>query len=100
MLVLVHLQIVLTLTQDRCMVCVKRTIRLEIIVGGTRWIPEVTLVLWNVVSVHLEIVLVSVQDRCTVCTKRTMGSEIILDTPDGTPRGRGSSGYLFWSVCR
>jgi hypothetical protein len=86
MLVLVRLEIVLTLTQDRCMVCVECTIRLEIVVGCTQWIPYATLVMWNVVSVHLEIVLVSVQDRCTVCAKRTIGSEIILDAPDGTPR--------------
>jgi hypothetical protein len=33
---------------------------------------------------------VSVQDRCTVCAELTIGSEIILDTPDGTPRRRGS----------
>ena len=33
----------------------------------------------------------SVQDRCTFCAKRTIGSEIALDTPDGTPRSRGSS---------
>jgi hypothetical protein len=77
------------------MVCVKRTIRLEIVVGGTRWIPEVTLVLWNIVSVHLEIVLVSEQDRCTVCTKRTMGSEIVLDTPDGTPRDEAQVATCF-----
>ena len=31
----------------------------------------------------------SVQDRCTVCIKHAIGSEIILDTPNGTPRGRG-----------
>jgi hypothetical protein len=42
----------------------------------------------------------SVQDRCTVCTKRTIGSEIILDTPDGTPRLRGSTGISFQSVWR
>jgi hypothetical protein len=40
---------------------------------------------------YLEIVLVSLQDRCTVCAKRTIGWEIILNTPDGTPRWRGSS---------
>jgi hypothetical protein len=57
------------------MVCVERTIHSEIVVGRTRWIPLVTLVIWNVVSVHLEVVLVSVQDRCMVCAKRTIGSE-------------------------
>jgi hypothetical protein len=42
--------------------------------------------------------VVSVQDRCTVSAKRTIGSETILDTPDGTPRSRGSSGSSFWSI--
>jgi hypothetical protein len=73
MLVSVRLEIMLTLTQDRSMVCVERTILSEIIVGGTRWMPLVTLVMWNVISVHLEIVLVSVQVRCMVCAKRTIG---------------------------
>jgi hypothetical protein len=48
-------------------------------------------VLWNLTSFRLETVLVSVQDRFTVCAKRTVGLEIVLDTPDGTPRSRGSS---------
>ena len=48
-------------------------------------------VMWNPTSLHLETMLVSVQDRCTFCAKRTIGSEITLDTPDGTPRSRGSS---------
>ena len=38
------------------------------------------------------------QDRCTVGAEHTIGSEIVLDTPDGTPRRRGSSGISFWSV--
>jgi hypothetical protein len=38
---------------------------------------------------------VLVQDRSTVCAKRTIGLEIILDTPDGTPRLRGSIGSSF-----
>jgi hypothetical protein len=38
----------------------------------------------------LETVFELVQDRCTVCAERTIGLEIILDTPDGTPRIRGS----------
>jgi type IV secretory pathway TrbD component len=86
MLVSVHLEIALILVQDRCTVCVEHTICSKIIVGCTRWISMVTLVMWNLVSVHLETVLVSVQDRCMVCSKHTIGSEIILDTPDGTPR--------------
>jgi hypothetical protein len=86
MLVSIHLEIALILVQDRCTVCVEHTIRSKIVVGCTRWISMVTLVMWNLFSVHLETVLVSVQDRCMVCSKHTIGSEIILDAPDGTPR--------------
>jgi hypothetical protein len=86
MLVSVHVEITVILVQDRCTVCVEHTIRSKIVVGCTRWISMVTLVMWNLVSVHLETVLVSVQDRCMVCSKYTIGSEIILDAPDGTPR--------------
>jgi hypothetical protein len=50
MLVSVHLEIVLTLTQDRSMV------------------------MWNLISNRLEIVLASVQDRCMVYAKGTIGS--------------------------
>ena len=52
----------------------------------------------NPILVHLETVL----DRCTVCAKPTIGSEIVLDTPDGTPRLRGSSGTsirYIWREC-
>jgi hypothetical protein len=45
--------------------------------------------------VRLDILLILMQDTCTSCAKRTIGSEIILDTPDGTPRSRGSCGILF-----
>ena len=68
MLISVRLEIVLILTQDRCAVCVERTI----------W------VIWNLVSFRLETVLASVQDRCMVCARHTIGSEIILDALDGT----------------
>jgi hypothetical protein len=34
---LVHLEIVLILTQDRCTVCTERTIRLRNCFGRTRW---------------------------------------------------------------
>jgi hypothetical protein len=85
MLVSVHLEIVLILVQDRCMVCIEHTIRSKIVVGCTRWISKVTLVMWNLVFIHLEIVLLSVQYRCMVCSKHNIGSEIILDAPDGTP---------------
>ena len=43
----VRLEIVLILTQDRCIVCAERTIGLENHFGRTRW---------KLVSVHLEIV--------------------------------------------
>jgi hypothetical protein len=68
--------------------------------GCTRWNYSVTWVLWNFVSVRLEMVLVLVQDRCTVCASSIIGSKIILDTPDGTPRLRGSTGCSFRSVWR
>jgi hypothetical protein len=83
-LILVHLEIVLILKQDRCMVCVECTISLEIILdapnGTPRWVMS------NLVSVRLDMVLMSKQDRCTVCAKHTIGSIIVFDTPDGTSR--------------
>jgi hypothetical protein len=51
-------------------------------------------------SVHLEIVLILKQGRCTICTERITGSEIVLDTPDETPRLRGSSGISLQSIWR
>jgi uncharacterized protein with PIN domain len=83
---LVRLEILLILTQDRCMICAERTIGLDAVLHAT---DENSLVMWvmsNLVSVHLQIVLVSVQDRCTVCATRTIGLEIILDASDGSPR--------------
>jgi hypothetical protein len=71
--------------QDRCMVCVRHTIGLEIFLDA----PDgylVTRLRWKLVSVLLEIVLILTQYRCTVCIKRTMGSKIILDAPNGTLR--------------
>jgi hypothetical protein len=76
----VHLEIVLILMQERCTVCVERTILC------TGWNYKVTWVLWNLTSVNLEIVQVSVQDGSIVCTKHTIGSEVILDEPGGTPK--------------
>ena len=84
-LVLVLSDIVLFLMQDRCMVCVERTIGSKIILD-TRWHSLVTWVMWNLDSFRLETVLVLVQDICTLCAKRTSGSEIILDALDGTTR--------------
>jgi hypothetical protein len=85
--------------QDRCLVCVERTIGSKIILDA----PDGTLgewVMWNLVSVRLETVLVSVQDTCPVCVKRTLGSEIDLDALDDTPRSRGSCGSVFESIWR
>ena len=81
----VHLEMVLVLVQDRCMVCAKRTIGSETVLDA----PMVLLcerLKCKLVSVCLEIVLVFMQDRCTVCAKRTIGLEIVLDAPDGSPR--------------
>jgi hypothetical protein len=63
--------------------------------GRIQWNSSVTWVMWNLTYFRLETVLVSVQDRCMVCARHVVGLEIILDTPDGTPRWRGSSGSLF-----
>ena len=84
-LILIHLEIVLVTTQDRCMVCAERTIGLGNHFWRIRWYSYVTLVKWELVPVLLEIVLITTQDRYTVCVERTIGLEIILGTPDGTP---------------
>ena len=79
-LVLVHLEIVLVLVQDRHTVCTKRTVG---------WHPTVLLgdkAQWKLISIRLEIVLILTQDRCMLCTECTKGLEIILDAPDGTAR--------------
>jgi hypothetical protein len=88
----------LILTQDRCTVYGESTMARKNRFGHTRWNSSVTWVLWNFGSVCLETVLVSVQDRCMLCTKCIIGSEIVLDTPDGTPRLRGSTRSSFRSI--
>ena len=84
-LVSVRLEVVLILTQDRCIVCAKRSVGSEII-----WMHPMVLLgdVGHVESrsVHLEMVLVLVQGRCTVCAKRTTRSDIVLDAPNGTRR--------------
>ena len=84
-LVLVHLETVLVLVQDRCTLCAKRTRGSEVILdalhGSTRCRGQVKLI-----SVLSDIVLILTQDMSTVCVVRTIGSEIILDTLYGTPR--------------
>ena len=71
-------------TQDRCMVCVERTIGSDIILdtpdGTPRW------VMWHLSSFCLETVLVPVQDGCMACARRTIGLEVILRALDGTSK--------------
>ena len=90
----VRLEMVLVSVQDRCMVCTKRTIGLEIILDA----PMVLLGDEAQVEARLarlEIVVIWTQNWCMVCAEHTIGSEIILDAPDGTPRLLGSSGISF-----
>jgi hypothetical protein len=98
-LVLVHLEVVLILIQDRCTVCAKRTIGSEIVLkhpvelhGDVGYVESHFSTFGDVVSVD--------QDRCTVYAKLTIGSEIVLNVPDGTPRLSGSTGSSFWSIQR
>jgi hypothetical protein len=74
----VRLEIVVILTQDRCMVCTEHP-------SGSK-IVLVMRLKWKLDLVCLEMVPIVVQDRCTVYTKWTIGSEIVLDAPDGTPK--------------
>ena len=75
-LVSVHLEIVLTLTQDRCTVCAERTMAQK-----SFWMHPMELLgdVGHVESrsVDLEMVLVLVQDRCKVCARCTIGSDIV-----------------------
>ena len=65
--------IVLILTQDRCTVCVERTIGSKIILDAPdRLLGDVGH--GNLSSFHLETVLVSVQDRCMVCTRHRLSN--------------------------
>jgi hypothetical protein len=93
MLVLVCLEIVLTLMQDRYTVCVERTIGSEIVLDTPD--VKVTRLKWMLVLVCLETVLILTKDGCTVCVERAIGSEIILDAPDGSSQGHWSLGILF-----
>jgi hypothetical protein len=79
-----HLETVLVSVQDKCIVCAKRTIGLEIILDASGGTPRRRSSSASLVC--LEIVLILAQDRCTVCVERTIGSKIILDSPHGTPR--------------
>jgi hypothetical protein len=93
-LVSICFKIVLASVQDRCSVCVKRTIGSLIVLDA----PMVLLGhegLVEIYSVCLKVVLLMTQDRCTFCTKRTIGSKIVLDAPSGTRMWRESCGISF-----
>ena len=83
--VLDRLEIVLVSVEDRCMVCAKRCIGLDIVFNATM-VQLGDEAQGKLLLVRLEIVLILTQDRSAVCVKRNIGSDIILDTPDGTPR--------------
>ena len=72
-LVLICLEIVLILTQDRYTICVECTIDSEIVLDAA--VGKLLGDLGHVESrsVHLEMVLVLVQDRCTVCAIYHLG---------------------------
>jgi hypothetical protein len=84
-LVLVHLEIVLVLVQDRSTVCTKHTIGIQIILDALDG-TQVTRLKWKLGLVRLEIVLLLMQDWCKLCVERTVGSKVVLEAPDGTPR--------------
>jgi ArsR family metal-binding transcriptional regulator len=78
-LILVRLEVVPILTQDRCTVCAERTI------ASVRTHP---MELLGDVG-HLESCFGPFEDGVSevhVCAEHTIGSEIVLDAPDGTPR--------------
>ena len=65
-----------------------------------RWYSSVKLIMWKHVSVRVETMFA--QDKCKVGTVRCIGLEVDLNAPDGTPRGRWSSGSTFryvWRQC-
>jgi hypothetical protein len=59
------LEIVLILTQDRCLVLRLTYQRIENHFGDTGWSSWVTRLKWKLISVWLEVVLFLTQDRCT-----------------------------------
>ena len=71
-----HLETVLVLVQDRCMVCARYTIGLQIVLDALDGTPT-DLGHVESRSVHLEMVLELVQDRRTSCAKCIIGSDIV-----------------------
>jgi len=83
-LVSVRLEIVLVSVQDRCTVCAKRTIGLDIVFTTSM----VLLGEEAQVEAHFSPCGDSgnlTQDRCLVCAEHTIGLEIVVDALDGTP---------------
>ena len=83
-LVSVHLEIVLVSVQDRCTVCAKRTIGLDIVFSTSM------VLLGEEAQVEARFSPCGdngnlTQDRCLVCAEHTIGLEIIVDALDGTP---------------
>jgi hypothetical protein len=76
-----RVEIVLVSVQDRCIVCAKRTIGLEIVLDKRDGSP---------MEAHFssfgDCSNLYSRDRCPVCAERTVSLEIILDAPDRTPR--------------
>ena len=85
-LVSVRLEIVVILMRDRCTVCAKFTIGLEIVLDAPDGTPRWQGTSGSSFSVRLDIVLIMTQDWCMVCAERTIHSEIDLDANNGTPR--------------
>jgi hypothetical protein len=90
------LETVLVSLQDRCTICAKHTIGLEIVLdtpnGTSRWQGS------SESSVRLEIVLIMMQDRCTICVEHTIGSKIVFDAPDRTPSDVGHVESLIFPI--
>ena len=84
-LVSVRLEIVLLSVKDRCTVCAKRTIGLDIVFTTSM------VLLGEEAQVEARFSPCGdngnlTQDRCLVCAEHTIGLEIVVDALDGTPR--------------
>ena len=71
--------------QDRCTVCAKRTIGLDIVFSTSMVLlgDEAQV---EALSVRVDTVVILMQDRCLVCAEHTIVLEIVVDALDGTPR--------------
>ena len=78
-LVLVHFEIVLILTQNRCTVRINHFLMHPMLHRG-----DEAQVVAHFSPFGDSVILT--QDRCTVCIEHTIGSEIVLDATNGTHR--------------